>query len=122
MGRKTYQSIGRPLPNRLNIIITRNHLFRAPGCFIVHAVAEACIVAKEHRSKKIFVIGGAEVYAQTLPQVQRIYLTVVHHSFTGDTYFPELNNHVWQETERITHPADANHTYAYSFLYLIRRS
>jgi dihydrofolate reductase len=121
MGRKTHQSIGRPLPQRTNMVLTRDPLLHIPGCLTVHTVAQALHWAAQHHHTALFIIGGAAVYAHTLPQVQQIYLTLIHHPFRGDTYFPLLNHHLWQEAERVTHAADDHHAHAYSFIRLIRQ-
>lgn len=120
MGRKTYESIGKPLPNRTNIIITRDTNFTAPGCFVVNSIEKAITLASEQGSKEIFIIGGAEVYRQLLPHIERIYLTLVHSNIDGDTYFPELDPNVWHELNRETHAADEANGYAYSFIELGR--
>src|SRR5262249_43978628 len=116
MGRKTYESIGRPLPNRTNIIITRNHAFQAPGCIVIKSIDEAIESAMSKGSDEIFIIGGAEVYKQLMPNIERIYLTIVHEIFEGDAFFPELNPSEWVEKEKVMHDADADNDYAYSFI------
>ncbi|OGT69302.1 MAG: dihydrofolate reductase [Gammaproteobacteria bacterium RIFCSPHIGHO2_12_FULL_45_9] len=118
MGRKTYESIGRPLPGRVNIVVTRDSQRQVPGCIVVTSPQAALQVAEQ---AELCVIGGSELYRQLLPQVQRIYLTIVHHSFSGDAYFPELNAADWHETERMDYQADAENPYAYSFIVLERR-
>lgn len=120
MGRKTYESIGRPLPNRTNIIITRNADFTAPGCVVVTSIDHAMTHAAKENVQEIFIIGGAEVYKQLLPHVQCIYLTIVHEQFEGDAFFPELDVKEWKETARETHAADENNEYSYSFITLSR--
>ncbi len=116
MGRKTYQSIGRPLPGRSNIIITRDESFTAEGCLVVHSIPDALAVVKD--TPEVMVIGGAELYQQMLPLTQRIYLTLIHQPFLADTFFPELKTNEWQEIEKIDHPADEKNNYPYSFLIL----
>jgi dihydrofolate reductase len=120
MGRKTYESIGRPLPNRTNIIITRDAQFKAPGCIVVTSLEDAIRYASMENVREIFIIGGACVYQQLLPHIQRIYLTVIHHVFDGDVYFPELDKKEWKEQECLSHAADEENPYAYSFLKLER--
>ena len=120
MGRKTYESIGKPLPNRTNIVITRDQSYKAPGCEVVSSLEEAIALAATHQSQEIFIIGGAEVYRQLLPRIQRIYLTVVHHTFEGDVYFPELKMNEWHEVEHESHQPDEKNAYTYSFLKLER--
>ncbi len=94
MGRKNYDSIPlkyRPLSNRTNIIVTRQKNFVAPGCIVVSSIEDAIRKAKEENDTEIFIIGGAQIYAQSLQLADRIYLTRVHESFKGDAFFPELN-------------------------------
>lgn len=121
MGRKTFESIGKPLPNRFNIIISRNQAFHAPNCVVVQSINDAIQHAAALNSNEIFVIGGADIYKQALPHIKRIYLTIIHHTFDGDTYFPELNMSHWEEYEHITHPADKENIYSYSFVTLERK-
>jgi dihydrofolate reductase len=120
MGRKTYESIGKPLPNRTNIIISRNAGFEAPGCIVVSTFDDALLAAGRGESKEIFIIGGAEIYKQLLPRTERLYLTIVHHSFEGDAYFTEFDKSDWREVKREDCEADAENPYAYSFLVLER--
>lgn len=120
MGRKTYESIGRPLPNRTNIIMTRDTSYMAPGCHVVTSLDQALQTATAENNKEIFIIGGAEIYRQCLPRIQRIYLTIIHHVFEGDTHFPELNAKEWIETEKTTHQPDEKNQYSYSFIQLER--
>lgn len=89
MGRKTFESIGRPLPNRINIVITRQANYQAPGCIIVSSVEEALAAARAKEREEIFVIGGGEIYKQALPFTDRLYLTVVRATAAADAYFPE---------------------------------
>ena len=116
MGRKTFESIGKPLPGRNNIIITRDKNFKAQSCIVVHSIEEAISSVKDNN--EIFIIGGAELFKQTLPNIQRLYLTIIHHVFDGDTYFPEINSSEWREVEREFHAPDANNIYSYSFVTL----
>jgi len=120
MGRKTYESIGRPLPNRTNIVITRDPAFKIPGCIVVSSIDEAMQHAELKNSKEIFIIGGANVYQQCLPYVSRIYLTIVHEEFEGDAFFPELDMKEWKETGSVKHEADSENEYAYTFKTLER--
>lgn len=119
MGRKTYESIGKPLPGRCNIVITRDTNYQAPGCVVVNSVESALAAVKDN--DEIFIIGGALLYQETLPLTQRLYMTLIHHSFDGDTFFPALNENEWQEVERTDHPADENNKYSYSFVTLDRK-
>ena len=119
MGRKTHESIGRPLPGRTNIVITRDTGYRAEGCVVVNSIDAALEAAGEQ--DEIMVIGGAEFYRQVLPRTDTIYLTRIHETFTGDTIFPELNDADWREVERSDQAADAKNPHDYSFIRLDRR-
>lgn len=120
MGRKTYESIGKPLPNRTNIILTRNPTYLAPGCEIVTTLDEAMQTAKHHHATEVFVIGGAEIYRQLLPQINHLYLTIVHEQIAGDAFFPLLDSTAWREVSRERHEADHENPHAYSFVELER--
>jgi dihydrofolate reductase len=116
MGRKTYESIGKPLPGRDNIILTRDASFEAPGCIVVTSINEALESADLEDLKEIFIIGGTQIYQALLPRVERIYLTLVHHHFDGDAFFPELDKKIWLEKICVNHLADEANPYPYSFL------
>ncbi len=120
MGRRNYESIARPLPGRRNIVVTRHPDYAAPGCVVVHSLDEALSAAGD--DEEIFVIGGAELYAQFLPRAARLYLTLVHAEVDGDTLFPAFDWNEWRETARERHAADARHAYAYSFVVLERKN
>lgn len=119
MGRRTYESIGVPLPERENIIITRDEGYEAEGCSVVHSVDEALGLCDPH--PEAMVIGGASLYRQTLAYAHRLYLTLVHHRFRGDTFFPALEWDAWREVERRDFAPDARNPFAYTFLTLQRR-
>jgi dihydrofolate reductase len=112
MGRKTYESIGRPLPNRRNIIITRDTSYEVEGCEIVNSIDEALLLT----ANDCFVIGGGEIYKQTLNIADQIYMTVVDEEFEGDTTFPELST-AWYISSKEDHLADEKNPYNYSFLF-----
>ena len=99
MGRKTFDSLGRPLPNRTNVVITRQNL-EIEGCEVVHSLEEALSLFSPE--EEVFVIGGAQIYAEALPLADRFYLTRVHHAYEGDTSFPKWNENEWSlmESER----------------------
>lgn len=118
LGRKTYESIGRALPERCNIVITQDTHFQAPGCVVVNSI-ETALLAVAY-SDEAFVIGGALLYQQLLPKVSRLYLTEIHQFFEGDAYFPELDMSEWHEVTREDHTKDAQNSYDYSFIVLER--
>lgn len=115
MGRKTYESLGRPLPNRTNIIITRDQNYTDDNVLITHSLEEAIVEAKEI-NEDYFIIGGGEIYKQALRKADELYITEVHHDFEGDTYFPEIDEEVYEEVSRENHLKDEKHPYSYSFI------
>ena len=120
MGRKTYQSIGRPLPGRQTIIVTRNSEFAPEGSFIVHSLEEAIEFAKSRGEDELFVCGGADVYAQMLNTADRFYLTLVHADVGADTLFPEWKESDWIVEQSTHHDADENDRYPSTFKVLYR--
>jgi len=118
MGRRTFESIGKPLPGRRNLVLSRAAAASAPGVEYVHSVEQARALAAG--AAELCVIGGAEVYALALPLATRIYLTRVHGSVTGDVCFPLRDFAAWRQSESVEHPADARHAYAMSFVTLER--
>ena len=115
MGRKTYDSIGKPLPNRTNIIITRNKNFEAEGCLITHSLENALEIAKKKGEEEVFIIGGAQIYAQSLEKTQKIYLTQVDVEIEGDSFFPILDEKKWTCMQKEAHLADTKNEYNYVF-------
>ena len=91
MGRKTFESIGKPLPGRPNIIITRDKSFEAEGCLVTHSIEDALDEAKELDDDEVFIIGGGEIYKQALPQTDKLYLTLIHDEKEGDVFFPDYS-------------------------------
>jgi len=119
MGRRTFESIGRPLPNRRNIVMTRNPDYVAPGCEVVSSVDAALDLAGG--ADEVMIIGGGQVYRDFLPRADRIYLTRVQTEVKGDTHFPELDGDLWQRLSCERHPADAEHRYAFDVMVYERR-
>ena len=113
MGRKTFESIGRPLPGRRNIIITRDNTFLAEGCEVVYSLETAIESVKD--VEEAMVIGGANIYQQFLPRADRLYLTKVAGRFDGDAWFPEINFENWELIEKEEHKADEKNECDYSF-------
>lgn len=113
MGRKTYDSIGRALPNRRNIVISRNTNLTINGVEVVNSIEAAIELTK--RSAEVFIIGGAALYKQSLPLADKLYITKIQESFVGDAYFPSINSHEWQNIQSISHKPDNNNPHAYCF-------
>ena len=124
MGRRNFESIPhkyRPLPNRTNIIITRQSEYKAEGCIVVNSVETALEIAKNNGDIEPFIIGGGQIYRIAIEKnlVDKIYLTKIHHSFKGDTFFPKLSSD-WKETNKIENKADDKHKYNYDIITLER--
>ena len=119
MGRKTYESIGRPLPNRTNIVITRNNEFSADGVKVVSSLEAAIELAQEvnfiNGVDEVMVIGGASIYEAALPKADRLYLTHVHADVKGDAYFPEFDLSLWSQVSCDDYQASEGNPYDYSF-------
>lgn len=118
MGRRTFESLGRALPGRENIVVSRDPDFEARDCEVARSVAEA--LERCAGREETVVIGGASLYAECLPLADRLYLTRVHADFEGDTRFPDLDPNEWREVERRDFEADAKHAQAFSILTLER--
>jgi dihydrofolate reductase len=121
VGRKTYESIGRPLPGRRMMVLTRQQDYLAEGCQVVDGLPEALELAQLQGENEAFVAGGAQVYAQALPLADRIYWTQVHTEVEGDTFFPEFDRDEWEEQERMDFSADERHEYSFTFNLLTRK-
>ena len=119
MGRKTFDSIGRPLPKRTNVVITRDTNLVIEGCTVVHSLEEA--VSMFDSAEEVFIIGGAQIYAQALPLADRIYLTVVGKEYEGDTSFPALDLSQWTELWREDYTCGEEFEYPFSFITLDRK-
>jgi dihydrofolate reductase len=119
MGRKNYDSLKpkfKPLPERTNIVITRQSELNAPGCAVLHNIEEALRLANKNSENECFIIGGAEIYKLAMPFTNRLYLTEIKASIQGDTFFPEINLTEWKEVSRKHHSADERHAYAFDFV------
>ncbi len=114
MGRKTYESIGKALPNRINIIITRDNNYKLENCLVTHSLEEAIEIAKTKDNKEIFIIGGGQVYKQAINLADKLYLTIVKGSFDADTYFPD-----YSRFKKIVYRKEGQYNqYKYTFLVL----
>jgi dihydrofolate reductase len=122
MGRKTYESLGKPLPGRTNIVVTRNNGWDAEGVKKAESLEQALELAADADAKEAYVIGGGEIYKQALPLTHRIYLTRVHTEIEGDTFFPEISEKDWTCLSRLDFAADEKHKWAYSFEVWERRT
>ena len=114
MGRKTYESIGKPLPGRRNLVITRNRSYSATGCDVVHSLDAALAACRG--AQEIFVIGGAELYRESLPRAHCLEFTEIHAEFEGDATFPQFSLERWREAAREIHGAEAGVPFGYDFV------
>ena len=119
MGRKTFESLGRPLPNRRNIIITHNREFKAEGCEVVYSINEALNITQT--DEEVMVIGGASFYEQTLPIIDRLYITKVEGKYEGDAHFPLFDEDQFIEVFREKHLPDEKNSHSYQFIILDRK-
>lgn len=119
IGRRTFESIGKPLPGRTNIVVTRQADCKICGCLVADSFEKAIELCQE--ADEIFVLGGASLYEQALPRADRLYLTQIHADFEGDVRMPPLDLSRWKEISREDRPADAGNPYSYSFLTYERR-
>jgi dihydrofolate reductase len=117
MGRKTFESIGRPLPGRTNILISRNPDYKPEDCLVVNDIKSALNLGCQH-AENIFVIGGSTLYRAVLPIANTLYITQIHKDFPGDTFFPEIDDQHWTEAEREDINNDPTVSFTYSFLKL----
>lgn len=119
MGRKNYESIPhkfKPLPNRTNIVVTRQNNFNAPGCIVVDSLEKGLAIARDNQEAEAFIIGGAEIYKLGMPYANRLYLTEINAEIQGDTFFPQYDKAKWREISRVHHGKDERHSYEFDFV------
>lgn len=121
MGQKTFESIGKALPGRTNIVLTLDKSFEAPNCLVANSIEEAIEIARKEDRGEVMIAGGVSVYKQFLLLVDRMYLTLIEGDFEGDAFFPEFDWNDWQEIERIENEPDKENPYKYTFLTLERK-
>ncbi len=124
LGRKNFESLPakfRPLPERTNIVVTRQKDYRAPGCVVVHSFDDALKFAADHGEQEVMVLGGSDIYKLSMPYADYLCLTEVDASVEGDVYFPEFDRTQWKEISRRHHPADGRHRYAFDFVLYERK-
>lgn len=121
MGRKTYESIGKPLPGRTSIIVTRNTGYQAVECLVAHSVPGALCLAESRGEDEAFLFGGSQIYMEGLPYTDRIYLTLIQAEFKVDAYFPDFDRSVWVETRTEFYPADQENHFPFYYLIYDRR-
>ena len=119
MGRKTFESFPKPLPNRTHIVISRQKDYLPEGCIIVENLEKAFAVCPKNEDS--FIIGGGEIYSQSIPLADELDITRVHHSFEADVYFPEIDSKIWELTSETFNPKDEKHLYDYTFQIYTRK-
>lgn len=119
MGRKTFESFPKPLPNRTHIIITRQKDFKYEGCIVVSDIEKALDACP--KNEDIYIIGGGEIYSQSIHFANQLDITRVHHSFDADVYFPEIDTEIWELTSETFHPKDEKHLFDFTFQTFVRR-
>ena len=121
MGRKNYESLPhkfKPLKNRVNIVVTRQSEYTAPGTILVNSIKDGLDYAENNGESEVFIIGGGEIYAESMDVVSRMYITEVKESFEGDTFFPKFDRNLWREVSRTPNFPDDKHQFAYDFVVL----
>ncbi|MGD8744170.1 MAG: dihydrofolate reductase [Candidatus Woesebacteria bacterium] len=116
MGRETFESIGKPLPGRKNIVVSRNKKYEAEGCRVVHSLKDALEIAKTNKEDEVFVIGGEQIYSLALPRADKIYLTKVKKNYEGDTFFPEMDMNNWKVTSKESFKSNGDNPLAFEFI------
>jgi dihydrofolate reductase len=119
MGRKTFESFPKPLPNRTHVVITRQENYRPEGCIVVNSIEKAIALCPENETS--FIIGGGEIYNLGLPYADKLEITRVHHSFEADAFFPEINPDDWLEIQTEFNPIDDKHLYEYTYQTYIKK-
>jgi dihydrofolate reductase len=119
MGRKTFESFPKPLPNRTHVVITRQENYRPEGCIVVNSIEKAVAICPKNETS--FIIGGGEIYNLGLPYTDKLEITRVHHSFEADAFFPEINPDNWQEIHTEFNPIDDKHLYEYTYQTYIKK-
>jgi len=115
MGRKSYESIGHPLPKRTNIIVTRNPFFIASNCLVVHTVEDGLEIARKNNEEEVFILGGAQIYELSIPYLDRLYITEIDLEVEGDTFFPQLNMDEWKLVSEDPRKANGKNEHDYNF-------
>lgn len=121
MGRKTFESMHGPLPNRTHIIITRNPDYQVKDCFVVDHIDAAFKIAEEQQQEEVFILGGAEIYRQTMNKADKMYITEIKAEFEGDAFFPKIDLSYWEEHKREEHEADEKNVHPYAFVEYLKK-
>jgi len=124
MGRKNYESIPdkyRPLPDRTNIVVTRQRHLSFPGCEVSYSIGDALVIAKQNHEREVFIIGGGDIYRQVLDLADKMYLTEISAVLEGDTFFPKIDKNKWKEGSRKKHDIDSDHEFSFDFVEYVKK-
>ena len=121
LGRKNFEANGKALPNRVNIVLTRNLNYKAPGCIVVESIQQALKYSESKGEEEVFIVGGGQIYQASLGITNKIYLTIIETEIEGDVFFPELNPKSWKQISKIAYPADSNNPFIYTY-YIFERT
>ncbi len=116
MGRKTFESLGKPLPGRPTIIITRNKNYHFEGCWVVDTIEKAFVIAENEGQELVYILGGAQIYEKTINLADKMFITEIQSDFEGDTFFPDIDPSYWEEVGREQHQPDEKNKYPYAFV------
>lgn len=122
MGRKTYESLGNPLPHRDSLVVTRNKDYSSDGITVFHSLENAIEYSEKKGLEKVFILGGGEIYLQSMDIAKKLIITEVHDEFDGDTYFPKIDKVIWKEVRREEHKADEKNKYDFAFVEYLRKN
>ncbi|MDN5203187.1 dihydrofolate reductase [Fulvivirgaceae bacterium BMA10] len=121
MGRKTFESLGKPLPGRPTIIITRKKGYKVENCWVVPTIEEAFKIAEDEGQQHVFILGGAQIYKQTMDVADNMFITEIKGEFEGDAFFPAIDHNKWKEASREEHQPDERNKYPYAFVEYVRK-
>ena len=122
MGRKTFESLGNPLPHRDSLVVTRNVAYSSDGITVLHSLESVLAYAEKKGLEKVFILGGGEIYRQSMNIADKLIITEVHAEFDGDTYFPEIDTEMWKEISREEHKSDEKNNYDFAFVEYVRKN
>lgn len=121
LGRKNFEANGKALPNRVNIVVTRNPNYKAPGCKVVENIQQALKYSESKGEEEVFIVGGGQIYEASLSITDKVYLTIIDTEIEGDVFYPELNPKSWKQISKVAHSADSNNPFDYTY-YIFERT
>ncbi len=121
MGRKNFEANGKALPNRVNLVVTRNPNYNAPGCIVVESIQQALKYSESNGEAEVFIVGGGQIYEASLSITDKIYLTIIDAKIDGEVFFPELDPKSWKVISKVAHSADSNNPFDYTY-YIFKKT